>query len=405
MRNPSASHLPRVVVTHALRTPIGRFLGAFADLSAADLGTVVVRALLDRAAVEPRLIGELHFGNARQAGGGPNVARQIAVRAGLPESATARTINMACGSGLEALGTGTDSIRLGRSRAVVVGGVESMSALPFFLPRMRRGYRLGHAEVVDGMYKDGFHCPLADMLMGETAEKLARELAIPREEQDRFALESQTRCQAARAARHFEAEIAPVEVSSRAGTVVVTEDEHPRPDTTLQALARLTPVFDAENGSVTAGNSSGITDGAAALLLMDERLAAEQELEPLAIVGEAASAGVDPRIMGIGPVPAVRALEELNQIPAADYDLVELNEAFAAQVLACDRELALPRERLNVNGGAIALGHPIGATGARIVVTLLHELARRGGSNGLATLCISGGMGIARAFHREEARS
>jgi acetyl-CoA C-acetyltransferase len=405
MRKPAASHPPRVVVTHALRTPIGKFLGAFAELSAADLGAAVVEALLRKAAFAPRLVGEVHFGNARQAGGGPNVARQIAVRAGIPVSVVATTTNMACGSGLAALGAGADSIRLGRARAVVVGGVESMSGLPFFLPRMRRGYRLGHAEVVDGMYKDGFHCPLADMLMGETAEKLARELAIPREEQDRFALESQAKCQAARAARRFDAEIAPVEVRSRAGAVVVAEDEHPRADTTLAALAKLAPVFDAKNGTVTAGNSSGITDGAAALLLMDEQLAEEHELEPLAVVGEVAAAGVDPQIMGIGPVPAVRALEELNRISVADYDLVELNEAFAAQVLACDRELALPRERLNVNGGAIALGHPIGATGARIVVTLLHELARRGGTNGLATLCISGGMGLARAFHREGTRS
>ncbi len=403
MQRPAASHQPRVVVTHALRTPIGRFLGAFAEQSAADLGAAVVRSLLAKTELDPSRVDEVYLGNARQAGGGPNVARQVAVRSGLPETVTATTVNMACGSGLKALGLGADSLRLGRNHVVVVGGVESMSGLPYFLPRMRQGYRLGHAEVVDGMYRDGFHCPLADMLMGETAERLARELSIGREEQDRFALESQEKCRDARATDCFDAEIAPVEIRTRSGKTFVREDEHPRPDTTLAALAKLPPVFDAKTGTVTAGNSSGITDGAAALLLMDERTAAEHGFEPLATVGEVRAVGVDPRIMGIGPVPAVRALEEANHIPVRDYDLIELNEAFAAQVLACDRELELPRERLNVNGGAIALGHPIGATGARIVVTLLHELARRGGRNGLATLCISGGMGIAQAFHREAA--
>jgi acetyl-CoA C-acetyltransferase len=395
------SALPPAVVTHALRTPIGRFLGSFADLSAADLGTSVVADLIGRAGIDPASVDELVFGNGRQAGGGPNVARQIAVRAGLGEAVPAWTLNMACGSGLKALLQAQDAIALGRARVVVAGGVESMSGLPFFLPGFRRGYRLGHAPVVDGMYKDGFDCPLAEMRMGETAEKLARDLGIPRDEQDRFALESQRRAAAAVEAGRFAAELSPVTVQDKRGARRVEADEHLRPDTTLAALAKLPPAFDPERGTVTAGNSSGITDGASALLVMHAEEAERLGLEPLARVGASTQVGVDPRIMGIGPVPAVRALVERNGLALDDYDLIELNEAFAAQVLACDRELRLPRERLNVNGGAIALGHPIGATGARIATTLLHELARRGGRNGLATLCISGGLGLAVAFHRD----
>ncbi len=400
---PTTSSRPQrpVVVTHALRTPIGKFLGAFADLSAADLGTSVVSALFARAELDPARVGELVFGNARQAGGGPNVARQLAVRAGMSVEATAWTLNMACGSGLKALGAVVDSIALGRIEIGVAGGVESMSGLPFFLPRMRQGYRLGHAEVVDGMYQDGFACPLADMLMGETAEKLARDLGIPREEQDEFARASQTKAQAACAAGRFDEELAPVTVRGKRGDTLVARDEHPRDDVTLESLAKLPPVFDAASGTVTAGNASGITDGAAALLVMTAAKASELGYEPLAFVGERAEAGVDPETMGLGPVPAVRALEAAFGRGPHDFDLIELNEAFAAQVLACHRDLDLPMDRLNVNGGAIALGHPIGATGARIVVTLLHELARRGGRHGLATLCISGGLGLAHAFHRE----
>jgi acetyl-CoA C-acetyltransferase len=390
-----------VVVTHALRTPIGKFLGGLSELSAVDLGASVVRALLARSGVDPRAIGEVLIGNARQAGGGPNPGRQISVRAGLPVETPAWTVNMACGSGLKALALAVEGIRSGRTSAAIAGGTESMSRLPFMLPDMRRGYRLGHAPVVDGMYRDGFLCPLSGLLMGETAEKLAAQYAIPREEQDRFALASQHKCQAARAEGRFAGEIAPVEIQGKRGdTQRIERDEHPRDDATLEGLAKLPPVFDAKAGTVSAGNSSGITDGAAALLVMSESRAKELGLEPLAWVGDTAEAGVPPDVMGLGPVPAVRALRERNGLAPADYDLVELNEAFAAQVLACQRELDLPSERLNVNGGAIALGHPIGATGARIVVTLLHELARRGARHGLATLCISGGLGLATAFER-----
>lgn len=391
----------RVVITHALRTPIGRYLGAFADLSAADLGASLVTDLVTRSKVDPALVTRLYFGNGRQAGGGPNLARQVAVRGGLGNDCTAVTVNMACGSGLESIGQAADWIRLGRARAVVAGGAESMSGLPFMLPGFRRGYRLGHGPVVDAMYKDGFVCPLADMVMGETAEKLAKERNLSRDEQDGFALSSQQKAGVAINEGRFDAEMSPVTVVKRKSTTVIEADEHPRPSATLEGLGKLATVFDAESGTVTAGNASGITDGAAGVLLMDEDLAKEQGLEILAYVGESRDAGVDPTIMGIGPIPAVRALSEANGMGVGDYDLVELNEAFAAQVLACNQELEIPIDRLNVNGGAIALGHPIGATGCRIVVTLLHEMQRRDVQHGLATLCISGGMGLASAFHRQ----
>jgi acetyl-CoA C-acetyltransferase len=389
------------VITHALRTPIGKFLGAFADLSAADLGASVVASLLAQSGLDPRLVGEVIFGNARQAGGGPNVARQVSVRAGIPVETPAWTVNMACGSSLKALHLAVDAVRAGRLEIAIAGGTESMSRLPFMLPEFRRGYRLGHQPVVDGMYRDGFMCPLSNMLMGETAEKLARDLGISRDEQDQFALASQHKSQAARAAGKFKPEIAPVSVPGKKGAVVVDTDEHPRDDATIDELRRLPAVFDKASGTVTAGNASGITDGAAALLVMGAETAAKLGFfSPLASVTDYAEAGVAPEVMGIGPVPAVRKLVDQSGLAVRDYDLVELNEAFAAQVLACQRELAFAPERLNVNGGAISLGHPIGATGARIVVTLLHEMQRRNSRRGLATLCISGGLGLATAFER-----
>jgi len=399
-RTPTGMHGTAVVITHALRTPIGKYMGGLSEQTGPDLGTSVVRALLAQAALDPERVDELLFGNARQAGSGPNPARQISVRAGIPERVTAWTINMACGSGLKAINLAAESIRAGRNQIVVAGGTESMSGLPFYLPRMRTGYRLGHAEIVDAMYKDGFDCPLAKMRMGETAEKLAQDLGITRAEQDRFALESQKKAAAATAAGRFKDEIAPVTIAGKKGDVVISADEHMRADTTLESLAKLPAVFDTHKGTVSAGNSSGITDGAAALLVMSEASAKELGYAPLAWIGEATQAGVGPQVMGIGPVPAFRALEQKNGLSARDYELVELNEAFAAQVLACQRELEFPSERLNVNGGSIALGHPIGCTGARIVVTLLSEMKRRQAANGLATLCISGGMGMATAFHR-----
>lgn len=393
--------MQKVVITHALRTPIGKFLGIFQSLSSVDLGAAAVSGLLKQSGIKAEEVDELIFGNARQAGGGPNIARQVGMRAGLPEQMPAYTVNMACGSGLKAIANACESIALGRCEMVIAGGTESMTNLPFLLPRMRQGYRLGNAEVVDAMYKDGFVDPIADMVMGETAEKLAREMNISREEQDRFALGSQHKCEEARKENRFADEIVPIEISEGKGkTKTVVADEHPRDGTTIESLSKLTPVFDAKNGSVTAGNSSGITDGAASLLLMSVEKAKKLGFTPLAEVGLFSFAGVNPSIMGIGPVPAVRALVKKNGIELDRYDLIELNEAFAAQVIACDRELHFPAERLNVNGGSIALGHPIGCTGARITVTLLHEMKRRKARTGLATLCISGGMGIAAAFHR-----
>jgi acetyl-CoA C-acetyltransferase len=400
--NPSPENRRDVVVTHALRTPIGRYLGSFADLSAADLGVSVVSDVLGRSGIDPARVGELIFGNGRQAGGGPNVARQVSVRSGIPDTVPAYTVNMACASGLKSIALAADGIRDGRYDVAVAGGTESMSGLPYFLPKMRRGYRLGHAPLVDAMYQDGFMCPLSEMLMGETAEKLARDMDIPRDEQDRYALGSQEKAGAAQESGRFDAELSSVTVKTRKGETVVDRDEHMRPDATLEGLGKLPPVFDRENGSVTAGNASGITDGAAALLLMTREAAEEEGLAPLATLGESTQAGIDPSIMGLGPVPAFELLQARNGRPIDGYDLIELNEAFAAQVLACHRKLELPLDRVNVNGGAIALGHPIGATGARICVTLLHELARRDGEHGLATLCVSGGLGFATAFHREK---
>jgi len=391
----------RVVITHALRTPIGKYLGSLADQTAADLGASVVSDVLGRAGIDPAEVGELIFGNGRQAGGGPNVARQISVRAGIPVETPAWTMNIACGSGLKSILMAAESIQLGRIKVAVAGGTESMSGLPYFLPKMRRGYRLGHAKVVDAMYKDGFDCPIAKMVMGETAEKLAQDLDISRDEQDAYALSSQQKAGAAIEAGRFADELSPIELKDRKGNVTsFVTDEHVRAGSTLEKLGKLPAVFAKENGTVTPGNASGITDGAAALLLMTETRAKELGLEPLAFIGQAQQSGVDAKIMGIGPVPAVRGLQELNGLGVADYDLIELNEAFAAQVLACDRKLELPMDRVNVNGGAIALGHPIGATGARIAVTLLHEMKRRGAEHGLATLCISGGLGMAAGFHR-----
>lgn len=392
---------PRVVVTHAVRTPIGKFLGVFSPLSSVELGVAAVRGLLARSGIRPERVDRLIFGNARQAGAGPNVARQIALRAGLRRETPAFTVNMACASGLEAILLAYQAVALGQASVVVAGGTESMSNLPFLLPGMRRGLRLGHAPAVDAMYKDGFLDPLCELLMGETAEKLAKERLIPREEQDAYAAESQRRCEAARREGRFREEILAVEVPDAANEARrIEEDEHPRDGVTAESLAKLAPVFDAADGTVTAGNSSGITDGAAAVLVMSRDEAKHLGVRPLARIGPFAEVGVEPARMGIGPVPAVRELTDRIGCTPDDFDVLELNEAFAAQVLACLRELPFPADRLNVNGGSIALGHPIGCTGARIVVTLLHELRRRRLKRGLATLCVSGGLGMSMTFVR-----
>jgi acetyl-CoA C-acetyltransferase len=352
---------------------------------------------VERAGIEPAQIEETIIGNARQAGGGPNVARQISVRSGVPQEVPAFTVNEACASGMKAIALAYQAILLGDANCILAGGTESMSRVPYYLDKARWGYRLGNQELVDGMYRDGFFCPLAKMVMGETAEVLAEEYGITREEQDEYALLSQTRAARAIAAGRFDAETVPVTVEAKKGTTTFARDEHPFPDASAEKLATLAPVF-SDSGTITAGNSSGITDGAAAVVVASEHFVKQNNLKPLARIAAVASAGVDPRTMGIGPVPALRKLEQKHSLRTHEFGLIELNEAFAAQVLACDRTLNLNRDRLNVNGGAIALGHPIGCTGTRITVTLLHEMLKRNTKRGVATLCVSGGMGMALAL-------
>jgi len=393
-----------VVILGAARTPIGRYGGAFRSVHPAELGAVAARAALARAGVEPAAIGEVLMGHGRQAGSGPNPARQVAWRAGLPPEIPAQTINMACASGMETVATGAQAIMLGEIDLALAGGMESMSRMPYMLDSddARWGHKMGDFALVDAMYRDGFFCPLSNMIMGETAEALARQYGITREESDAFALESQRRAEAAVREGRFRDEIAPVTLTGRKGEPVeIAEDEHPRFGTTIESLRRLRPVFgdvEGQPGIVTAGSASGITDGAAALVVASADRARALGCRPLARIVGWATAGVDPRIMGIGPVPAVGKLLERTGLALEDFDLVELNEAFAVQVLAVLRDLPFDRARLNVNGGAIALGHPIGCTGARILVTLLFEMQRRGARLGLATLCVSGGMGMAMAL-------
>ena len=385
-----------VFILSAVRTPIGRFGGSLASLTAVDIGVIAAQAALERAGIQPEQVEETIFGNARQAGGGPNPGRQISVRSGVPHEVPAYTINQACASGMKSIALGWQEITHGNLECVLAGGTESMSRLPYYL-EARWGLRMGNQELVDGMYRDGFMCPLAKMVMGETAEVLAEQYKISREEQDQYALVSQHRAEAALNSGRFETEIVPVTITSKKGQQVFRRDEHLFLGATLEKMAKLQPVF-SKTGTITAGNSSGITDGAAALVLAGESFVKRHNLKPLARIVAATSAGVDPRTMGIGPVPAMRKLEAKTGLKPLDFDLIELNEAFAAQVLACDRELHLDRARLNVNGGAIALGHPIGCTGARITVTLLHEMLKRKSKRGVATLCVSGGMGMALAL-------
>jgi len=390
-----------VFLAGAVRTPIGRFGGSLKDLSAADLGVAAAKESLRRAHLESDQIDDAIWGCARQAGGGPNVARQITFRAGVPDRIPAFTVNQACGSGLRAIILAAERIMLGRANVVLAGGTESMSRVPYLADNMRWGARMGHVDLTDGMYRDGFNDPLSGMVMGETAEELARRYEIARDEQDEYALRSQQRAAAAIEEGRFDAEIVPLELKGRKGEVkLFARDEHPRANTTPEDLKKLAPVFSKE-GTVTAGNSSGITDGAAAVVVMSEEALKRSGAEPLARIVDYEIVGVPPEIMGIGPVPATRDLLERQKLSLKDIDLFELNEAFAAQVIACDRELQLDDEKLNVNGGAIALGHPIGCTGVRITTTLLHEMKKRNAKRGLATLCISGGMGIAMLVERD----
>lgn len=388
-----------VYLAGAVRTPIGRFGGGLASLSAPDLGCVALEGALAASGLDGAAVEQTIFGHGRQAGAGPNPARQVAVRAGVPVGSPAFTVNQACASGLKALLLGAQNIRLGSAEVVACGGMESMSNTPYLVPAARWGARLGHVDLVDGMYRDGFLCPLSGDLMGRTAERLAEQYAIGRLEQDQFAVQSQERAAAAIAAGAFEAEIVPVEVTGRKGTSVIDRDEHPRAGSTVESMARLEPVFK-EDGTVHPGNSSGITDGAAAMILLSEEAVARYGVKPQARLLAATEAGVDPAVMGIGPVPSVEELLAGTGLGLEDIDLIELNEAFAAQVLAVCRDLNLDPSRVNVDGGAIALGHPIGATGARLVTTLVHALGRRDGKRGMVTLCVSGGMGVSLLLER-----
>jgi acetyl-CoA C-acetyltransferase len=388
--------LQAVYILSAVRTPIGKFGGSLASLTAADIGVVAAKAAIERAGIQPEQVEETIFGNARQAGGGPNVARQISIRSGVPQEVPAFTVNKACASGMKSIALAYQSILLGDDSCILAGGTESMSRVPYYL-EARWGYRLGNQDLVDGMYRDGFFCPMAKMVMGETAEVLAEHYKISREEQDEFALMSQTRAGRAIAAGRLDAELVPVTIEGKKGAITFSRDEHPFPDASLEKLGKLTPVF-SKTGTVTAGNSSGITDGAAAVIVAGEHFVKTNNLKPLARISAVTSAGVDPRTMGIGPVPALRKLEEKHNLRLHEFGLIELNEAFAAQVIACDRELNFNRDRLNVNGGSIAIGHPIGCTGTRITVTLLHEMLKRNTKRGVATLCVSGGLGMALAL-------
>jgi len=387
------------VILEGARTPIGRFLGSFSEVSTVELGSLAATEAMRRARVEPDQVDQTIFGHARQAGNGPNTGRQVSIRAGVPTEVSGYNVNMACGSGMKAVQLGAQQIALGDSEVVLAGGMENMTRVPFILDRMRTGYRMGDAQVYDAMYRDGLLDPLCGLIMGETAENLVDRYDISRVEQDEFALESQHRAEAAKAIRA--AETLPVQAPDPKGkgTISVMEDEHARPETTLEGLGKLKPVFH-EGGSVTAGNSSGITDGAAAMVLMSGSRAKAEGREPLARIVGMSWAGVPPEIMGIGPVPATTKVLERTGLSLADIDLIEINEAFAAQVIACERELKFDRDRLNVWGGGISLGHPIGMSGARLVLTLAYQMRELGAGLGLATLCISGGQGLAVILER-----
>lgn len=388
-----------IVIAAARRTPIGKFGGSLSGFSAADLGGFAANGSISASGMDPTLVDLVIFGHARQAGQGPNPARQVVRKTGLEDRVPAFTINQACASGLRAIISAAQAIETGEADIVLAGGMESMSNTPYLLPRARWGYKAGHAEVTDGMYRDGFVCPLCGLIMGETAEKLATQEEITREAQDRYAVKSQRRWAAARDRGRWKKEIVPVSIETKKGTTRFEEDEHPRPDSTMEGMAKLEPVF-AKDGTVHPGNASGVTDGAAACLVMTEEKAKAIGVKPMAKLRAAKTMGVDPSIMGIGPVSVVTKLLGRTKHRTAEIDLVELNEAFAAQVLACNKHLEFSEDRLNINGGAIALGHPIGATGARVVTTLLHDLEERNARLGIATLCVSGGMGVAALFER-----
>ena len=392
--------MTEVVIVAAVRTPIGSFGGSLKDISAVDLGSLVIKDAIERAGLEPEQVDEVIMGNVLGAGLGQNVARQMSVHAGVPVTVPAFTINKVCGSGLKAVQLAVQAVLCGDAEVVVAGGAENMSQAPYILPNQRWGSRMGNATVVDTMLRDGLTDGFEDYHMGITAENVAEQYGITREDQDSFALQSQKRAVAAVESGRFKEEIIPVEIPQRRGEPLVFDtDEFPRKDVSLEGLSKLRPAFQ-KDGSVTAGNSSGINDGAAAVVVMSAEKAKELGITALATIKSYASAGLDPKVMGCGPIYASRKALEKAGLTVADLDLVESNEAFAAQACAVAKELNLDLEKVNVNGGAISLGHPIGASGCRILVTLLHEMQKRDAKRGLVTLCIGGGMGTALIVER-----
>ncbi|MEX2451219.1 MAG: acetyl-CoA C-acetyltransferase [Rhodospirillales bacterium] len=388
-----------VVIAAAARTPVGAFNGTLSSLPAHALGEAVIREALKRATVEPGDVSEVIMGQILAAGAGMNPARQAALAAGIPADKTAYMINQVCGSGLRSIALGMQAVHLSQSDIVVAGGQESMSQAPHCL-HLRDATKMGDAKMIDTMIKDGLWCSINGYHMGNTAENVAKRWQLTREEQDAFAAASQQKAEAAQKAGKFKDEIVPITIKSRKGDTVMADDEYPRHGTTAETLAKLRPAFDKE-GTVTAGNASGINDGAAAVVLMTAAEAAKRGIEPLARIAGWATAGVEPDVMGTGPIPASRAALAKAGWKIDDLDLIEANEAFAAQALAVNKDLGWDPDKVNVNGGAIALGHPVGASGARIMVTLLHEMQKRGAKKGLATLCIGGGMGIAMCVERD----
>ena len=388
-----------VVITAALRTAVGKFNGALARVPAAELGAQVIKALLARSGVNPDQVSEVIMGQVLTAGVGQNPARQALIRAGIPDRVPAMTVGKVCGSGMKATHLAAQAIKCGDAEIVIAGGQENMSASPHVLPGSRDGFRMGEAKLVDTMIVDGLWDAYNNYHMGTTAENVAQKSGISRRDQDEFAARSQQKAEAAQKAGKFKPEITPVEITSRKGTVTFDTDEYPRHGTTIEALAELKPAF-SKDGTVTAGNASGINDGAAAVLIMSERTAAQLGATPLARIKAYASVGVDPKTMGMGPVPASQLCLQKAGWTHQQLDLMEINEAFAAQAIAVNRQMEWDPAKINVNGGAIALGHPIGASGCRILVTLLHEMLRRDAKKGLASLCIGGGMGVAIAIER-----
>lgn len=389
-----------VVITSAVRTAIGNFNGGLAPFSANELGAAVIKEAVSRTGIKPENVDEVIFGNIFQAGQGANPARQSAIKAGLPVEVTSFTVNKLCGSGLKAVNLAAQAIMVGDADIIVAGGMESMTNAPYLLDsKSRWGYRMGHGKVIDSLLQDGLWCPFNDCHMGVTAENIAAKYGITREEQDRLAVESQEKAIKAIAGGAFKKEILPLVTKTKKGDVIVDTDEYPRADTTLEGLAKLKPAFK-QDGTVTAGNASGINDGAAALVVMSAEKANDLDIKPMARIHAYASGGVDPRFMGMGPVPATRKALAKAGLTIHDMDLIEANEAFAAQFLAVGKELGFAKEKVNIHGGAVALGHPVGASGARILVTLLYAMEQKNAKLGLATLCIGGGQGIATIVER-----